>query len=151
MEERLVRLCSSTELPRGASIRFPLDPPRPHADEAFAYRAGDGTLRAWVNVCPHRAQPIDLGDGRLFNAAGEIECQADGARFDVIFCRGVLEDMETSQRARVLDNLERRLVDDGCLFLGPDERIEGDSIAFRAVAGRKGLFVKSPTTLRRAA
>jgi nitrite reductase/ring-hydroxylating ferredoxin subunit len=35
-----------------------------------------------VNVCPHRAQPIDLGDERLFNAAGEIECQAHGARFD---------------------------------------------------------------------
>ena len=39
-------------------------------------------LRAFVNVCPHRAQPVALGDGRLFNAAGEIECQAHGARFD---------------------------------------------------------------------
>jgi nitrite reductase/ring-hydroxylating ferredoxin subunit len=77
-----VRLCSSVELPPGASIRFPLQPPRPYADEGFAYRAADGVVRAWVNVCPHRAQPIDLGDGRLFNAAGEIECQAHGARFD---------------------------------------------------------------------
>ena len=82
MEGGLKRLCSSAELARGASIRFPLQGARPYADEGFAHRAPDGTLRAWVNVCPHRAQPIDLGDGRLFNPAGEIECQAHGARFD---------------------------------------------------------------------
>jgi len=76
------RLCSSAELPPGASIRFPLERPRPYAEEGFAHRAPDGTVRAWVNVCPHRAQPVDLGDGRLFNAAGEIECQAHGARFE---------------------------------------------------------------------
>lgn len=86
-----------------------------------------------------------------FVRANLLDAPTDAARFDVIFCRGVLDDMEPGQRARVLDNLERRLVDDGCLFLGPDERIEGDSMAFRAVAGRKGLFVKSPTALRRAA
>jgi nitrite reductase/ring-hydroxylating ferredoxin subunit len=82
VEGRLKRLCASDELRPGASIRFPLEPPRPYADEGFAHRAADGSLRAWVNVCPHRAQPIDLGDERLFNAAGEIECQAHGARFD---------------------------------------------------------------------
>ena len=78
----MMRLCSSAGLPRGASIRFPLEPPRPYAEEGFAHRAPDGTVRAWVNVCPHRAQPVDLGDGKLFNAIGEIECQAHGARFD---------------------------------------------------------------------
>jgi len=78
----LKRLCSSAELPPGASIRFPLEPSRPYAEEGFAHRAPDGTVRAWVNVCPHRAQPVDVGDGRLLNAAGEIECQAHGARFD---------------------------------------------------------------------
>jgi nitrite reductase/ring-hydroxylating ferredoxin subunit len=78
----LKRLCASEDLPPGASIRFPLEPPRAYAEEGFAHRAPDGTVRAWVNVCPHRAQPVDLGDGKLFNAAGEIECQAHGARFD---------------------------------------------------------------------
>ncbi|MFL5291605.1 MAG: Rieske (2Fe-2S) protein [Myxococcales bacterium] len=82
MEERLVRLCSSADLRPGGSLRFPLHPRRPYEEEGFAYRAPDGTVRGWVNVCPHRAQPIDLGDERLFNAAGEIECQAHGARFD---------------------------------------------------------------------
>ena len=47
--------------------------------------------------------------------------------------------------------LERQLVDDGCLFLGVDERPDGDSVAFRPVAGRKGLYVKAPSALRRAA
>lgn len=76
---------------------------------------------------------------------------AEGPRFDVIFCRHVIDDMEPPARAQVLDHLERRLVDDGCLFLGPAERIGGDSLAFRPVAGRKGLFVKSPAALKRAA
>jgi nitrite reductase/ring-hydroxylating ferredoxin subunit len=67
------------ELPApGGSVRFPTDDRR----EAFALRAPDGVLRAYLNVCPHRAQPVDLGDGRLYNAAGEIECAAHGARFD---------------------------------------------------------------------
>ena len=56
-----------------------------------------------------------------------------------------------SRRARVLDGLERRLVDDGCLFLGMDERLEGETVAFRPVTGRKGLYVKSPSAARRAA
>lgn len=72
-------------------------------------------------------------------------------RFDIIFCRHVLEDMTPARRALVLDHLEQRLVDDGCLFLGPDERLDADTAAFRPVAGRKGLFVKSPSAIRRAA
>ena len=75
----------------------------------------------------------------------------DDARFDVIFCRNVLGDMEPSRRARVLAGLEQRLMDDGCLFLGMDERIEDDTIAFRTVQGRRGVYVKSPASLRRAA
>jgi len=67
------------ELPAlGGSVRFPLDARR----EAFAVRLPDGTLRAYHNVCAHRAQPVDLGDGRLYNAAGEMECAAHGARYD---------------------------------------------------------------------
>lgn len=72
-------------------------------------------------------------------------------RFDVIFCRYVLTDMEPAARALVLEGLERRLVDDGCLFLGPEESMNGDSLAFRPVAGRKGLHVKSPGFLKHAA
>ncbi|MBX4159109.1 hypothetical protein K4A07_18470, partial [Lactiplantibacillus plantarum] len=63
----------------------------------------------------------------------------------------VLTDMEPTRRARLLDGLERRLVDDGCLFLGADERLEGETVAFRPVNGRRGLYVKAPSALRRAA
>ena len=74
-----------------------------------------------------------------------------GPRFDVIFCRNVLSDIEPSRRSMVIEALERRLVDDGCLFLGADERLDGDTVAFRPVNGRRGLFVKAPSALSRAA
>lgn len=86
-----------------------------------------------------------------FERANLLDEPADPARFDVIFCRHVLSDMDAGKRASVIDILERRLVDDGCLFLGGDERLEGDSVAFRPVSGRKGLYVKAPSMLRRAA
>jgi chemotaxis protein methyltransferase CheR len=86
-----------------------------------------------------------------FARANLLDEPADDGRFDVIFCRHVLGDMEPERRQRVIDGLERRLVDDGCLFLGPDERLEGETIAFRPVSGRRGLYVKSPSSLRRAA
>lgn len=86
-----------------------------------------------------------------FARANLLDAPTDDHRFDVIFCRHVLADVEPARRGQVLDNLERRLVDDGCLFLGLDEALDGDSIAFRPVAGRKGLFVKAPAALRRAA
>ena len=82
----MTKLFDSADLPAGGSLRFPLPPVRgrfgPLAVEGFAYRAADGTIRAWVNLCPHRAQALDLGDGRLFNSLGEIECHAHGARFE---------------------------------------------------------------------
>ena len=86
-----------------------------------------------------------------FARANLADAPTDGHRFDVIFCRHVLGDADPARRRDMFDNLERRLVDDGCLFLGPDEHPDGDSIAFRAVAGRKGLFVKSAAALQRAA
>jgi nitrite reductase/ring-hydroxylating ferredoxin subunit len=61
----------------GGSVRFPL--PR---FEGFAIRDASGAVRAYLNICPHRAQPVDVGDGRLWLPSGEIECQAHGARFD---------------------------------------------------------------------
>ena len=88
---------------------------------------------------------------QLLARANLVDAPTDGHRFDIIFCRHVLADADPARRGEMFDNLERRLVDDGCLFLGPDEQPDGDSIAFRPVAGRKGLFVKSPAALRRAA
>ncbi|GAA0772960.1 MULTISPECIES: CheR family methyltransferase [Brevundimonas] len=97
-----------------------------------------------------RARP-ELRAAIAFKRANLLDEAADEGRFDVVFCRNVLGDMAPERRARVLDGLERRMVDDGCLFLGRDERPDGDSVAFRPVAGRKGLYVKSAAAARRAA
>ena len=73
-----VKLFALSELPPGASVRFPVTATL----EGFAVRAADGSVRAYVNVCPHRLQPVDVGDGRIFVSTGELECSAHGARFD---------------------------------------------------------------------
>ena len=72
-----MKLFELSELRPGGSVRFPLG-----QVEGFAVRDGAGAVHAYVNVCPHRAQPVDVGDGRLWLGSGEIECQAHGARFD---------------------------------------------------------------------
>ncbi len=81
-----MKLFDLAALPPGGSVRFPLGTVQgrfgPVEQEGFALRASDGTVRAYLNVCPHRAQPVDLGDDRLFLPSGEIECSAHGARFD---------------------------------------------------------------------
>ena len=80
-----VKLFELPLLRAGESRRFPLEAEHsfgPAQLEGFALRTRGGEVRAYLNVCPHRAQPVDLGDGRLFLASGEIECSAHGARFD---------------------------------------------------------------------
>ena len=68
------------------SVRFPLGEVRgrfgPVLREGFAVRLADGSVRAYLNVCPHRGQPVDLGDGKLFTGGGALECQAHGALFE---------------------------------------------------------------------
>lgn len=98
----------------------------------------------WI-VKPELAQAV------RFVRANMLDEPTDDSRFDVIFCRNVVGDMEPARRARLLDGLERRLVDDGCLFLGVDEPLEGETLAFRPVNGRRGLYVKAASALRRAA
>ena len=81
-----MKLVDLSTLRAGASVRFPLGATQgrfgPVQLEGFALRTRGGAVRAYLNVCPHRAQPVDLGDGRLFLPSGEIECAAHGARFD---------------------------------------------------------------------
>jgi nitrite reductase/ring-hydroxylating ferredoxin subunit len=80
------RVCDLSDLSKRRSVRFDLPPahgrfglqPR----EGFVVASADGAPRAYVNLCPHRGQPVDLGDGRLFLADGNLECQAHGAVFD---------------------------------------------------------------------
>lgn len=73
-----MKLFELAELRARGSVRFPLG----DRLEGFAVLDASGTVRAYLNVCPHRAQPVDVGDGRLWLDSGDIECQAHGARFD---------------------------------------------------------------------
>lgn len=92
-----------------------------------------------------------LRDGVRFARANLLDPPGDAVRFDVVFCRHVLADTDPTGRAQIIENLASRLKDGGLLFLAPGESTEGDSLAFRAIAGRKGLFVKAPSHLTRAA
>ena len=74
-----MKLFALADLREHSSVRFPLS----DRVEGFAVRVGS-EVRAYVNICPHRAQPVDVGDGRLWLPSGEIECQAHGARFDPV-------------------------------------------------------------------
>ncbi|GAC1340705.1 MAG: hypothetical protein NVSMB23_11350 [Myxococcales bacterium] len=80
------RVCDLAALAKGASVRFELGEGAGRfgrvAREGFALLAADGAPRAYLNLCPHRGQPVDLGDGRLRLPDGTLECQAHGAVFD---------------------------------------------------------------------
>jgi len=108
-------------------------------------------LRWFEPLDDHWVARAELRQAVQFNRSNLLDEPIDGPRFDVIFCRNLLKDMEPLRRVAVIEALERRLVDDGCLFVGADERLEGDSVAFRPVNGRKGLFVKAPASISRAA
>ena len=86
-----------------------------------------------------------------FTRGNLLDEPSDTTQYDVIFCRHLLKDMEPGRRSRLLDALDRRLLDDGCLFLGLDERPEGETVAFRGIAGRPGLYIKADRSLSRAA
>ena len=87
MEACPLKLFASAALGKApASVRFPLRtiPGRfgPVQLEGFAIRGRDGSVRGYLNMCPHRGQPVDLGDGQLFTRGGRLECQAHGAYFE---------------------------------------------------------------------
>ena len=92
-----------------------------------------------------------LRDDIRFERENLLDAGAPGDGFDIVLCRHVLSDMEPGRRTQLLDRLDAELAEDGCLFLAPNERVESDTVAFRAVAGRRGLYVKGTSSARRAA
>lgn len=111
-----------------------------------------GAMLAWFDQVEDAwVASRDLRQNVRFARANLLEPPKDDFRFDIIFCRNVLTDMDPAKRTVVLDNLERRLADDGCLFLGSGEAVDTHTVAFQPVVGRQGLYVKSPAGLSRAA
>ena len=48
----------------------------------FVVRLPDGTVRAWVNRCPHARHPLDLLPDRFMTPEGDlIRCSSHGALF----------------------------------------------------------------------
>ena len=62
-------------------------------------------------------------------------------RFDVIFCRYVLEAFDGLTRKLVLEQLAKVLNPGGYLILGDTETVLGLTDAFRPVPGHRGVFV----------
>lgn len=75
------RLADSEALVEGKALTFRVRFPMGERG-AFAIRH-QGEVRAYLNVCTHRALPLDLlRRGEFFSEDGEdLVCQAHGARF----------------------------------------------------------------------
>jgi len=78
---------------------------------------------------------------RRINLAADLSAVG---RFDVIFCRNVLCDLDEAVRPRVLEGLAAALPADGFLVLGQEETPLGVTDAFRPITGRDGLFARNP-------
>ncbi len=78
---------------------------------------------------------------RRINLAADLSAVG---RFDVIFCRNVLSDLDEVARPRVLEGLAAALPADGFLVLGLEETPLGVTDAYRPITGREGLFARNP-------
>jgi chemotaxis protein methyltransferase WspC len=66
---------------------------------------------------------------------------ADSPPYDVVFCRNLLIYLGRPARARVLATLDRLLADDGVLFIGHADRLDGPDLPAQfAPVGEPGCF-----------
>ena len=73
-------LCRLEDIPEGQSRGFL---PHHRQDRLFAVRRA-GTVRVYVNSCPHNWGPLDYAQDRFLSPDGsEIVCHAHGARFSI--------------------------------------------------------------------
>lgn len=61
-------------------------------------------------------------------------------RFDVVFCRNVLNDFDTAAKTRVLDGMANILAPDGLLYLGAAETVPAETDRFRIMQGQRGIY-----------
>ncbi len=96
-------------------------------------------------VSPHVRQQIRWGRFNLMHEPTKL------GRFDVIFCRNVLNQFDEVTRAMTLERLGSALASDGLLVLGVAETTHGLTEMYRPIPGRRGLYCKNPGSLRRVA
>ena len=89
-------------------------------------------------VSPRIRQMIAWRRVNLVAELGAVE------RFDVIFCRYVLEALAEPMKARLLANLTRALSPQGYLFLGKQEAAAGLCDLLRPVSGHPGVYARNP-------
>jgi nitrite reductase/ring-hydroxylating ferredoxin subunit len=101
-------LCRVEDIPDGQGKGFAAAPGG--FTGIFAVRQG-GTVRVWVNACPHVGTPLDWTPDRFMSSDGRhIICATHGALFDVLTgectlgpCRGdFLEPVVTEIRDGVI-------------------------------------------------
>ncbi len=53
-------------------------------ESLIVYRAPDGAVRAWLNVCPHAGRRLDFAPGKFLRSkTGELVCAVHGATFEL--------------------------------------------------------------------
>ncbi len=72
-----------------------------------------------------------------------LQSPAHLGRFDVIFCRNVLFYFESTDKAKILNNLSGVMNKRGMLFLGAAESTVGTSNAFGAIKTERGVYMKT--------
>ncbi|GLQ05838.1 CheR family methyltransferase [Sneathiella chinensis] len=63
--------------------------------------------------------------------------------FDIVFCRNVLIYFDHEMKARVLNQINKVMADDGALFLGGAETVLGICDALKPVQGLKGVYTSA--------
>ena len=82
----------------------------------------------------------ELRRGISFKTFNLLEDASSLGVFDVIFCRNVLIYFDSETKAKVLENISRRMPEDGLLFLGGAETIIGVSDRFKSMPEHRGVF-----------
>lgn len=77
-----------------------------------------------------------------FQYANLLESSSALGQFDIILCRNLINSLDWDVQPRVVANLASHLVDDGFLFLGPDEEIPRGFDAFQPVEDCPGLYTR---------
>ena len=82
----------------------------------------------------------DLRRGISFKTFNLMNDASSLGVFDVIFCRNVLIYFDSETKRKVLENISRRMSEDGLLFLGGAETIIGVTDRFKSIPDQRGVF-----------